>query len=90
MIEDDIELLDNWFTCGMVQIKLITKETQLLSRQHYITFSIPPREVTSTKSRCKSNSLPPMMGILQLKCTKNISGRTENFIKYKLVQKEEI
>lgn len=61
-----LELSDNRFTCGLVQIKLIAKETQLLSRQHFhITFSMPPREVTSTKSRCKSSSLPPIMGILQ-------------------------
>jgi hypothetical protein len=47
-----LELSNNRFTCGMVQIKLITKETPLLSHQHFhIAFSMPPREVTSTKSQ---------------------------------------
>ena len=69
----------------MVQIELITKQTQLLVVNCFIfTFSIPPREVTSTKSRCRSSSLPPMMGILQLKFAKrkqrNINDGTENVL----------
>lgn len=31
----------------------------------YHTLSMPPRLVTSTKKRCKSSGLPPIVGILQ-------------------------
>jgi len=53
-----LKLSDNRFTCEMVQIKLITKETPLLSHQHFhITISMPPREFTSTKVNHLDNNL---------------------------------
>jgi hypothetical protein len=36
-------------------------------KQFHVTFSIPPRDVTSTKSRCKFSSSPAIIGILQWK-----------------------
>ena len=40
---------------------------QVIRQIYYYTFSIPPRDVTSTKRRCKSKAVPPMVGILQSK-----------------------
>lgn len=37
----------------------------IVRHMSYHTLSMPPRLVTSTKRRCKSSGLPPMVGILQ-------------------------
>lgn len=40
----------------------------------YHTLSMPPRLVTSTKKRCKSSGLPPMVGILQSREQLNLTS----------------
>lgn len=49
------------------------------------TLSMPPRLVTSTKRRCKSSGLPPMVGILQSREKLNLIS---DYLKFWLAKKE--
>jgi hypothetical protein len=74
-----LEFSDNHFTCGMVQIKLITKETPLVSHQHFhFTFSMPHEKLPLQKvSHLKNNLTMLQSKKLHDHDSKNIS---QNYI----------